>query len=119
MKTPRIARSAVIAAVALGIGAASPAWADGWHDGDGGGAAAIIGLAAGLIAAPLVYGQARVVAPAPVYAPPPVVYAPPPPAYVYAPPTYVAAPAYYGRPEWHGDGHRDWHHDRWHGEGDR
>ncbi len=130
MNVPRIPRIALIAGVALGLGTAAPAWADGYHhDHDGfGPAAAIVGLAAAAIAAPYIFGGAQVVAPAPVYAappvayaPPPVVYAPPPPppAYVYAPaPTYVyrPAPVYYGRGEgWH----RGWHRDAWHHDDDR
>ena len=126
MNAPRISRIALVAGVALGLGTAAPAWADGYHhDHDGfGPAAAIVGLAAAAIAAPYLFGQAQVVTPAPVYAAPPVAYAPPqvvyapppPPAYVYAPaPTYVyrPAPAYYGRGEgWHRGWHRDaWHHD--------
>ncbi len=113
MNTPRIARTAVVAALALGLGAAAPAWADGWHHEDEGfGPAAIFGLAAAVIAAPYLLGAPRVVAPPPVYAAPPVVYSPPP-AYVYAPPVY-AAPRYYG-----GDGEGRWHRDGWRREGDR
>ncbi len=124
MNTPRIARTALVAALAFGLAAAAPAWADGYYgheDHDGFGPAAVIaGIAAAVIAAPYVFGGARVVAPAPVYAPPPVQYAPPvvyaPPTYAYTPPpAYVVAPApaYYG--------HRDgWHRQEgWRGEDDR
>lgn len=122
MNTPRIVRTALIASLALGLGTAAPAWADGHYgheDHDGfGPAAAIVGLAAAVIAAPYVFGSARVVAPPPVYAPPPVAYAPPvvyaPPAYAYSPPpAYVVAPAprYYGHYDRYDHERRDrgWH----------
>lgn len=104
MKTSNTSRLATAGILALGLVAATPAWADG--DDAIGPVAFIAGLVAGAAVSPSVV----VAPPRPVYyAPQPVYsYAPPPPvAYVPAAPGYVYAPGPY---RWRDDDRRGWHH---------